>query len=495
MSLQQMSISGAVLIIAVVVCRALAVNKLPKQTFLILWWISLARLLLPIRLPSMFSIYNLFGHPAAGSALEGAAVITAPRMPLMEAAVPIEGLDPLFLIWAAGAMACAAWFAIPYMHCIRQFSTSLPIKNAYTEQWLTEHGLKRRISIRQCGLTDTPLTYGIFHPVILLPKTLDWEDEEALGYTLMHEYVHIRHFDSAAKFLFALCLCVHWFNPFVWVMWVLVNRDMELACDEAVLQSYGIGSRAAYARALIGMEEKRAGFTPICSYFNKNAIEERICAIMKMRKLSVMGLCGAFALVLGVTTVFATSADNNGSLLTQSSTKVAVKNSVMVSDDTVMVQQKDGKNRFSIDGGKTWMSESEFVKSQPKVEWWTYEDYKAWLEKEKVQLKSLIGSGSKYMEDGIWIEWNEKSVNEAIKLYESILEDIKNGVKVSKSVNGDDSLVLVQGKAPEAEQKTDYAVSSSKDADSATGVEIAEAMKDSDDSTGVEIAEAMEAQD
>jgi len=103
-------------------------------------------------------------------------------------------------------------------------------------------------------------------------------------------------------------LCVHWFNPLVWAMYILANRDIELSCDEAVVRLFGENTRAAYARTLISMEETRSGLTPLCNNFNKNAIEERITAIMKMKKTSMFSLVLAVALIVGVTTGFATSA-------------------------------------------------------------------------------------------------------------------------------------------------------------------------------------------
>ncbi|RAZ18687.1 peptidase M56, partial [Klebsiella oxytoca] len=70
-----------------------------------------------------------------------------------------------------------------------------------------------------------PLTYGIIHPVILLPKSTDWTDTERLNYVLEHELAHIRHFDAAAKLALTAAVCVHWFNPLVWLMLSLANRD------------------------------------------------------------------------------------------------------------------------------------------------------------------------------------------------------------------------------------------------------------------------------
>lgn len=92
-------------------------------------------------------------------------------------------------------------------------------------------------------------------------------------------------------------------------MYVLLNRDIELSCDEAVLQLFGGRSKADYAMALLHLEEKRGGTAPLCSGFSINAIEERIKAIMKCKKHSVAALAAAVGLVFGVTAAFATSAN------------------------------------------------------------------------------------------------------------------------------------------------------------------------------------------
>ena len=106
----------------------------------------------------------------------------------------------------------------------------------------------------------------------------------------------------------AAVLCVHWFNPAVWVLFRLYNRDMELACDEAVVREMKGDCRSIYAMTLIGMEEKRRGFSSLYSYFSKNAMEERIVAIMKTTKRGAASAIAALTLILIVACGFAASA-------------------------------------------------------------------------------------------------------------------------------------------------------------------------------------------
>jgi len=172
----------------------------------------------------------------------------------------------------------------------------------------------RHIQVRQSDRIAAPLTYGIWKPVILFPKTTDWQDIANLRYVLTHEITHIRRFDILTKWLLAAALCVHWFNPLVWAMYFLANRDIELSCDEAVVKTFGESKKSAYAMALIGLEENRGMFSPLCTNFSKNSIEERIVAIMKMKKKSILGLILTVvmvsALTVGTLAVFATTNTN-----------------------------------------------------------------------------------------------------------------------------------------------------------------------------------------
>lgn len=320
MTLMQMSLSGAVMILVIAALRCLFLNTLPKQTFPVLWWIALARLLLPYTLPSRLSIYSIINRsePVHQEAAKLPAVLFTPTLSPLDRPAPSPAAAPPAaepsqfniwgLIWAVGAIACFAWFALSYIRCRREFQTSLPVHNDYIRHWLRIHRLRRRISIRQTAGISAPLTYGVLRPVILLPKSTDWADAVSLRYVLEHEYIHIRRFDAASKLLFTAALCIHWFNPAVWLLYFLVNRDMELSCDEAVIRLFGQDSRTKYARTLIHMEETKSGLMPLANGFSKNAIEERIVAIMKTKKITLLVSVIALVLVTATVILFATSA-------------------------------------------------------------------------------------------------------------------------------------------------------------------------------------------
>lgn len=441
MSLLQMSVSGAVMILAVTVIRALTIHHLPKQMFPVLWGVVLARLLLPFSLPSVLSIYSLLEKAApllfpakdtAPAFLPGAPVgqVTA-RSASENTALPLHQV-----IWACGVLICGLVFAVAYIRCCREFRASLPVQDGFAVEWLQAHPLARGLSIRQSDRFSAPLTYGIRHPVILLPKAVSRENTHTLQYVLAHEYVHIRRFDSVTKLFLIAAVCIHWFNPLVWAMYILANRDMELSCDEMVVRLFGEQEKAAYARALIRMEETRSGLTPLCSSFSKNATEERITAIMKMKKATIVSVVAACLLVLGTATAFATSAQPDA----PAPQDIDIS-SEMCCSILSYVNEEDGTVYISLDGGGTYqpMTEEELQKNlKPvEVEWWTYDEYKAWLEQEKVQLQSMIGEKGSTGGRGDFI-WTQEIVDETIAGYEEILEEIKNGAMVSRSVDGVD---------------------------------------------------------
>lgn len=445
MSLLHMSFAGAVMILAITVIRALVIYRVPKKTFMVLWGITLARLLIPFSAPSAFSIYTFFGKKepiisnvgdtavtTLGPAIQEGQMTTVPNyISHSEVAVPIWAI-----IWAIGALICAVVFSITYWKCYKEFQTSLPIENDFTRNWLSSHHIKRSIQIRQSELVSAPLTFGILRPVILMPKTTDWNDEKTLQYVLAHEFVHIRRFDTITKLILLIALCVHWFNPFVWVMYVLANRDIELSCDETVLHVFGENTKASYARTLIGMEEIKSGITPLCNNFSKNALEERMTAIMKTKKSTILSIALAVLIVAGTATAFATSAKVEDDKANSTTLMSGIEKTYTI----------DGKTYYEFWDGTT-MEESEYLKKypMPEVEWWTYEEYKEWLDNEKKELQSMLGSTGSI--NGEEFTWTQEKIDEAIAMYEEILQEIKDGVKYSKTVNEEGDPLLSEAQA------------------------------------------------
>lgn len=316
MSLMQMSFSGAFMILAIIIVRAIAINKLPKRLFLILWEIVLLRLLIPVSIPSILSAYSFVSKnkPIQDMLAETPMSNIIPQETMGQFDITTDttqalqnGISVWFLVWLTGMILCAAFFMISYIRCYLEFRTSLPVNNEIVSEWLQKHPLKRPVKVRQSGRISAPLTYGIFRPVILMPKNIDWENKQQLEYIFLHEYTHICHYDTVLKLIATLTLCIHWFNPMVWIMYILFNRDIELVCDECVIKQSGEDSKASYALTLIAMEEKKNSFTPLCNSFSKNVIEERITAIMKVRRITLWTIIVSAGILIVIVVLFATS--------------------------------------------------------------------------------------------------------------------------------------------------------------------------------------------
>ena len=434
MSLLQMSFLGTVIILLIVVLRAVLINRLPKKTFLILWWIALIRLLVPFSIKSVTSIYSLLQSIYSDINPVRTAQTTTflpihGNMPeiangLSEAMVQrTESISILSVIWLAGLLLCFGFFAVSYIKCYREFRFSLPVENDILEAWKEKHPLKRSLSIRQTETIAAPLSYGVIRPVILMPKNTEWKNIYQLRYVLEHEYVHIRRLDMLTKLIMIAAVCIHWFNPLVWVMYILFNRDLELSCDETVVRRFGMDIKSVYATALISMEEKKSGLTPLCNSFSKNAIEERIRAIMKIKKTSKFAVMISAVLVIGVTGGFATSASS-----LEKNTETAQENG----ETTVALNEVN-------------IREDEPLSSSD-VEWWTAEEYAKWMDEEKEVLKSMIGEKAYTGGDG-WFVWTQEKVDETIALYEDNLQKIKDGMKLSKS--SDDAVGITMAYSPE----------------------------------------------
>lgn len=324
MTIVEMSAGGAVLIAVILLLRRCLLNRLPKWTFLLLWAVALCRLLVPFTLPSQLSVYTGAARIAQAVQVEAPSeehlpVLTPPvtvpgtfqgegwTAPASPAPAPEpEPLSPLAVVWLTGTALCGVFFGAAYLWTLRRFWDAVPAEAEFLTHWREEHPTLRPVQVKTCGAVNAPVAYGLIRPVILLPENTDWSDEGQLAYILTHEYVHIRRGDLLWKLLLTAALCVHWFNPLVWVMYFRANRDLELACDEAVVRTLGLDSRKGYAYALLSAAE--SGFSPLClTYTTKNHMEERIRAIMKMKKKSVAAILAAALLVAGVTAVFATS--------------------------------------------------------------------------------------------------------------------------------------------------------------------------------------------
>ena len=333
-TLFEMSLQGGVFIVAVAALRALMLNKLPKTAFITLWELAILRLLLP---------FGVFGASEQADTVVPSPVGSLPTVIVGGTAynpavtdIPTaqsgRQVDVIALIWCAGAVLVAAYLLVNYFRCRREFASAIPLEDSFVSDWQSRQRTKRVIKVKVTDAVSSPMTYGLLRPVILLPKNIDIKNTSQLRFILMHEYVHIKKLDGILKAVSSAALCVHWFNPLVWVMHRLLCRDIELRCDESVLKELGIDSRADYARAIIALEEQRSGLLPMGSGFARNPAKERIVAIMKYRDktpISAVILTIVLVAVIAVTAVACAAKDDTDNI-----EKEKLDSSVNVQTDT-----------------------------------------------------------------------------------------------------------------------------------------------------------------
>lgn len=309
---QAAAVSGSVMIFVIALLRLTAGKRLPRALFPALWCAAAFRLLLPVRLPSALSVWNLTaGESRAARTAAQISEHLTPFPSLTAAPAAQEAAAQLSLpvmIWAAGALLLGAYFLAGWLRFTRRFAGAAPIGNETIDSCVEAFGFRRPPVIRCTTDSRAPLTYGVRRPVVLLPADL-LADREALRMILTHELAHIRRRDCLRKLLFTLCLCVYWWNPVCWGMVLLANRDLELACDALTLRYLGRDRRKTYALTLLELAARQAQPHPLCSGFGKPAAEERIQAIMKAKKIPVYLTILAVVLAAAVVTVFATQAE------------------------------------------------------------------------------------------------------------------------------------------------------------------------------------------
>jgi len=216
--------------------------------------------------------------------------------------------DWQFISWILGVSLFGAFFICNYWKSHQKIRCAIPIHNDVLDRWKSAHQLKRPIQILTSDQITTPVTVGILKPKIIVPVEMDCSQN--LHYMLEHEFYHIKRWDALWKVLMITIACLHWFNPLVWVMCILANRDLEISCDGWVMNKFGKNNKKTYASILIKMAEQRNEFVPFYNGFAKHAVEERIESIMSTKKITWISI-GVAAVIISVLSLnaFATLAE------------------------------------------------------------------------------------------------------------------------------------------------------------------------------------------
>lgn len=240
----------------------------------LVWTILAVRLLVPVnwspvesplefRIPTQVSVPIQVSTPLQSAAESESEVVVGPEEDLgtvrgttLGTTVNISFFAAAAVLWAVGCIVFLALHLISYLHFrVMLGRKGRPVENSEILKQLDELrgslGIRRGVSAVHCAGIFSPMTVGIFSPLLVLPRE-DYTEKE-LYFILKHELVHWKRRDVCAKLIFVAANAVHWFNPLIWMLRRRAEADMELACDEGVVRDMDAAGRKAYAEALLSV--------------------------------------------------------------------------------------------------------------------------------------------------------------------------------------------------------------------------------------------------
>ena len=311
-----MTTSASLLICIALLLRPLTGRVFPRTTQMILWIAAALRLLIPVHISSPIGI---FGRKPVQ--VQPVSVPASPEVPIEVIPVPkattlpepIVPVEPVVSAPAATPEEILFWIWISGIFLMFLIVLFLHIRNLFwcrnkTRDRDAESIVSCTCTVYRCANVKSPFVYGMLRPRIVLPIQLSGSDLIAV---LAHEAAHIKRFDMLKKYLFAAALCVHWFNPLVWLMVYFSAQDMEILCDIHALSMPGAPTAKTYAHALLNAEERRIRF----NLGFKSNTEVRIMKILKKDKhnrfLMLVSVLLAVLLVTACTTTATTLSDHS----------------------------------------------------------------------------------------------------------------------------------------------------------------------------------------
>ena len=276
-----MSISASWLVLAVLGFR-LVFKKAPKWIHVLLWGIVAVRLLCPFSIESALSLIPsaetispeimMSPEPAIHTGVPAINSVVNPIITETFAPEPVASANPLqilipvlAMIWGIGVALLLAYTAISYWRLHRKVRAAVLLCD----------------NIFQSEVVSSPFVLGIIKPKIYLPFKMDGQN---LEHVVSHEQAHIRRRDHWWKPLGFLLLTIHWFNPLMWLAYVLLCRDIELACDEKVVKELGRDQRADYSQALLACSVNRRMIAACPLAFGEVGVKERVKTVLNYKK-------------------------------------------------------------------------------------------------------------------------------------------------------------------------------------------------------------------
>ena len=299
-----MSISASWLVLAVLILR-FVLKKAPKWINVLLWGIVAIRLICPFSfestlslIPSAETIPLNIGMDTTPTINSGISAINNAVNPIIsQSNTPMAGasVNPLQItigiyeyIWIFGMIALALYTAISYLRLRRKVDTAVRYKD----------------NIFQSENVSFPFVLGIIKPRIYLPFKMNGQ---YLEYVVAHEQAHICRKDHWWKPLGFLLLMIHWFNPLMWLAYVLLCRDIELACDEKVIKELGNEQRGDYTQALVACSVNRRMIAACPLAFGEVSVKERVKSVMNYKKPAFWVIIISVIVCVGVAVCFLTN--------------------------------------------------------------------------------------------------------------------------------------------------------------------------------------------
>jgi len=298
--LVNMSISAGWLILAVLVLR-LVLAKAPKWTRVFLWAVVAVRLICPFTFKSALSLIPNAEVLDASIMMDWSPSVDTGIAPLndvvnpiiaqsftpepMTSANPLQILIPVWsYIWFIVMIGFVLYTAVSCILLAFRVSTAVRLRD----------------NIYQSEKIASPFVFGIYRPKIYVPFGID---DTSLEYVVMHEMAHIERGDHLLKLFGFAALALHWFNPLVWLAYVLFCRDIELACDERVVRGLDDAGKADYSQALLMCSSGRRVISACPVAFGEIGVKERVKSVLNYRKPAIWVIVVAAVLIL-LTVVF-----------------------------------------------------------------------------------------------------------------------------------------------------------------------------------------------
>lgn len=273
-----MSLSGAFVIVFVLLAR-LVLRRAPKWCTMALWAVVLVRLFIPFSVESPFTLLPVFARPvtldiyyeAQPAIHTGIAALNSAVSSSLPAATPYASINPIqvytglaTLVWVLGVVLGLVYLLVSSLRLREKLRSAVHLE----KNWYAVTGL------------ETPFVAGVLRPRIFLPAQLPEADAACV---LAHEQMHVHRRDPLWKVIGFLAVCLHWYNPLVWAAFFLAARDLELACDEAVVRGMNAEEKKTYCSCLLAMATgQRPGLTPTA--FSEGDVTKRIRRVLVLRR-------------------------------------------------------------------------------------------------------------------------------------------------------------------------------------------------------------------